>query len=254
MRLLAIPRASAGAARSRACTATKSSQRVFQCEPDRFPEAATFRTFASLSARRLYRARPICSWRALKLRHFPSVFSIFGRARWLVSSTPESQGENTKENFTARNAPQFTRPKSDTACPYDYLSTVLQSRHLQRVHCGAKLLAQLYRVGFRSARTHCSDNRLRENPLSESKHDETFKVVDRRLFTQEGEFRKEIAEQQDREHEAAASVMAPKRHAMPLQRQAPPAPRRLRPPSRSRAAEAPAAQPTTESAEARACV
>jgi Domain of unknown function (DUF1844) len=40
--------------------------------------------------------------------------------------------------------------------------------------------------------------------LSDSKHDETFKVVDRRLFTAEGELRKEVAEQQDREHEAAS--------------------------------------------------
>ena len=39
--------------------------------------------------------------------------------------------------------------------------------------------------------------------MSESKHDESFKVVDRRLFTPEGEFRKEVAEQQDREREAA---------------------------------------------------
>jgi hypothetical protein len=44
--------------------------------------------------------------------------------------------------------------------------------------------------------------------LSESKHDETFKVVDRRLFTQEGEFRKEVAEQQDREHHAASILGA----------------------------------------------
>jgi hypothetical protein len=35
--------------------------------------------------------------------------------------------------------------------------------------------------------------------LSEPKHDESFKVVDRRLFTAEGELRKEVAEQQDRE-------------------------------------------------------
>jgi Domain of unknown function (DUF1844) len=47
---------------------------------------------------------------------------------------------------------------------------------------------------------------LRENPLSEHKPDETFKVVDRRLFTQEGELRKEVAEQQDREQEAEARV------------------------------------------------
>jgi len=38
--------------------------------------------------------------------------------------------------------------------------------------------------------------------LSESKQDESFKVVDRRLFNEEGEFRKDIAEQQDREREA----------------------------------------------------
>jgi hypothetical protein len=43
-----------------------------------------------------------------------------------------------------------------------------------------------------------------ENPLPDHKNDETFKVVDRRLFTPEGELRKEVAEQQDREHEAAA--------------------------------------------------
>ena len=48
--------------------------------------------------------------------------------------------------------------------------------------------------------------------MSESKQDESFKVVDRRLFTPEGEFRKEVAEQQDREREtapAAGSVGAP---------------------------------------------
>jgi hypothetical protein len=46
--------------------------------------------------------------------------------------------------------------------------------------------------------------------LSDSKHDESFKVVDRRLFTPEGEFRKEVAEQQDRERETppAASTSA----------------------------------------------
>jgi hypothetical protein len=47
---------------------------------------------------------------------------------------------------------------------------------------------------------------LRENALSESKQDESFKVVDRRLFTPEGEFRKEVAEQQDREREAAPTA------------------------------------------------
>ncbi|MGA7792521.1 MAG: DUF1844 domain-containing protein [Candidatus Acidiferrales bacterium] len=42
--------------------------------------------------------------------------------------------------------------------------------------------------------------------MSESKHDESFKVVDRRLFTPEGEFRKEVAEQQDRERETAPAA------------------------------------------------
>ncbi len=44
--------------------------------------------------------------------------------------------------------------------------------------------------------------------MSESKHDESFKVVDRRLFTPEGEFRKEVAEQQDRERETAPAAGA----------------------------------------------
>ena len=48
-----------------------------------------------------------------------------------------------------------------------------------------------------------ADRSLREMPLPESKNDESFKVVDRRLFTPEGEFRKEVAEQQDRERETA---------------------------------------------------
>jgi hypothetical protein len=45
--------------------------------------------------------------------------------------------------------------------------------------------------------------------LSESKPDESFKVVDRRLFTPEGEFRKEVAEQQDRERETTPAPSAP---------------------------------------------
>ncbi len=44
--------------------------------------------------------------------------------------------------------------------------------------------------------------------MSESKQDESFKVVDRRLFTAEGEFRKEVAEQQDRERETAPAAAA----------------------------------------------
>ena len=53
--------------------------------------------------------------------------------------------------------------------------------------------------------------------MSEHKQDETFKVVDRRLFTPDGELRKEVAEQQDREHAAAA-------HATPVATARPAAP------------------------------
>jgi hypothetical protein len=53
--------------------------------------------------------------------------------------------------------------------------------------------------------------------LSEPKQDETFKVVDRRLFTAEGEFRKDIAEQQDREHDASSVHGAtPASHKAPV--------------------------------------
>ena len=65
------------------------------------------------------------------------------------------------------------------------------------MHCDAKLLRS-YRWGLIDG--------LRENPLSDSKHDESFKVVDRRLFTPEGEFRKEVAEQQDRERETSPAA------------------------------------------------
>ena len=44
--------------------------------------------------------------------------------------------------------------------------------------------------------------------MSESRQDESFKVVDRRLFNAEGELRREVAEQQDREHETAAPPAA----------------------------------------------
>ena len=44
--------------------------------------------------------------------------------------------------------------------------------------------------------------------MAEPKQDDSFKVVDRRLFTPEGEFRKEVAEQQDREREAAPAPNA----------------------------------------------
>jgi hypothetical protein len=81
--------------------------------------------------------------------------------------------------------------------------------------------------------------------LSEPKHDETFKVVDRRLFTPEGEFRKDVAEQQDREHEAASTVSATQaaRNAPPAKDATVPAPNAAKPDLRGAA---PAAQPAAE--------
>jgi hypothetical protein len=77
-------------------------------------------------------------------------------------------------------------------------------RTCERAWGGAKLLVQVFTAGSKTNLARLFYQYLRENPLSDSKHDETFKVVDRRLFTSEGELRKEIAEQQDREHEAAS--------------------------------------------------
>jgi len=45
--------------------------------------------------------------------------------------------------------------------------------------------------------------------LAEQKPDESFKVIDRRPFTPEGELRKEAVEQERREEEAAASAQKP---------------------------------------------
>jgi hypothetical protein len=45
--------------------------------------------------------------------------------------------------------------------------------------------------------------------LTEPKHEDTFKVVDRRLFNESGEMRKDVAEQTERDH-AAADVAAAK--------------------------------------------
>jgi len=42
--------------------------------------------------------------------------------------------------------------------------------------------------------------------VADSKQDDTFKVVDRRLFTQDGELRKDVAEQQQRDEEASAKA------------------------------------------------
>ena len=45
--------------------------------------------------------------------------------------------------------------------------------------------------------------------MAEQKPDESFKVIDRRPFTPEGELRKEAVEQERREEEAAASAPKP---------------------------------------------
>lgn len=45
--------------------------------------------------------------------------------------------------------------------------------------------------------------------MAEPKQEETFKVVDRRLFTESGELRKDVAEQQEREQEAAKKAAPP---------------------------------------------
>ena len=44
--------------------------------------------------------------------------------------------------------------------------------------------------------------------MAEPKQEETFRVIDRRLFTEEGELRKDVAEQARREEEAAAKKAA----------------------------------------------
>ncbi len=45
--------------------------------------------------------------------------------------------------------------------------------------------------------------------MAEHKQEETFKVVDRRLFTESGELRKEVVEQHNREEEAAKKAAPP---------------------------------------------
>ncbi len=44
--------------------------------------------------------------------------------------------------------------------------------------------------------------------MTEPKHEDAFKVVDRRLFSESGELRKEVAEQTEREQNAADAVAA----------------------------------------------
>jgi hypothetical protein len=51
--------------------------------------------------------------------------------------------------------------------------------------------------------------------LTEPKHEDTFKVVDRRLFSETGELRKDVAEQTEREQNAADAVAAKAKAAQP---------------------------------------
>src|ERR1700747_3694670 len=46
-------------------------------------------------------------------------------------------------------------------------------------------------------------NTLRFTLVADPKQEETFKVVDRRLFTEDGQLRKDVLEQEHREQEAA---------------------------------------------------
>ena len=56
--------------------------------------------------------------------------------------------------------------------------------------------------------------------MADSKHEETFKVIDRRHFTGEGDLRPEVVEQERREEEAAAKQAASKRAASQSQAKA----------------------------------
>ena len=49
--------------------------------------------------------------------------------------------------------------------------------------------------------------------MADSKHEETFKVIDRRHFTEEGNLRPEAVELERREEEAAAKEAAAKKAA-----------------------------------------
>jgi hypothetical protein len=56
---------------------------------------------------------------------------------------------------------------------------------------------------------------IEDSHLSENKHEEAFRVIDRRPFTAEGELRQEVVEQEERdaEREAAAEAAASARKA-----------------------------------------
>jgi hypothetical protein len=83
------------------------------------------------------------------------------------------------------------------------------------------------------------DANPRTSSVADPKQEESFKVVDRRLFTEQGELRKEVVDQERREEEAAAKKAAgaaatapPLDHAKDL-------------PLKADRADAPAAEPPT---------
>lgn len=82
--------------------------------------------------------------------------------------------------------------------------------------------------------------------MAETKQEETFKVVDRRLFTEDGQLRKDVAEQQEREQEAArkASSSQSAQQRKPAGPQGQPAAAQPLPDDSSNESEADAIQPS----------
>jgi hypothetical protein len=73
-------------------------------------------------------------------------------------------------------------------------------------------------------------NRIEENPLSEQKKEDTFRVIDRRPFTSDGELRKDVVAEQEREAKREAVKTAPATAEQPKAAAASPpgeAPKRL---------------------------
>jgi Domain of unknown function (DUF1844) len=65
----------------------------------------------------------------------------------------------------------------------------------------ASLRGAVLEAGGRQCYTGVSDHNYKTGvtPLAESKQEETFRVIDRRLFSEDGELRKDVAEQVERE-------------------------------------------------------
>lgn len=74
--------------------------------------------------------------------------------------------------------------------------------------------AARYQMVHLDARLIC-DTFFEEYELSEPKHDESFRVIDRRPFTAEGELRKEVVEAEERESRREAAQEAAKKASEP---------------------------------------